>query len=80
MNRIMNDEGRLVEAIGAPSSLERVKAERPKLIDTLNRLYEASFGGYGRGIDEAIEIIRAKGVKSQLETRNILLASKYGER
>jgi len=75
MNTVKNDKGQWVTAIGAPGSIERVKVEYPALIDDLNRIYIE--GGYGNGIDRAIELIRERGVTSYLEANSLLSASLY---
>lgn len=79
MNTIVDDYGRTVLAVGAPASIERVKIEYPKLIDSLNGLYNSAYGSYGRGIDEAIQKIRDRGIKSEMETKSILMASNYAK-
>ena len=79
MNSIKNDIGEIVTAMGAPGSVERVKVEYPSLIKKLNKIYvEAlAYGLYGRSIDKAIEVIRESGIKSPLETKNILSVTLY---
>lgn len=79
MNYVTDDYGRTVIAVGAPGSVERVKVERPKLIDRLNSLYFQAYDSPGRAVDEAVDMIRANGIRSEMETANILKASHYGE-
>jgi hypothetical protein len=60
-------------AIGAPGSIERVKVEYPKIIEELDSLY------YQQALSsDAIEYIRAKGIKSRLETNSLMEASMWG--
>lgn len=77
MNKVKNDRGEWVTAVGAPGSLERVKVERPTLIERLDSLYWMSHECHGKCVDEAIELIRANGIRSELETRSLLMASAY---
>lgn len=77
MNYTVNDRGESVIAVGAPGSIERVKCERPQLIEELNKLYSESFDAYGRNVDRAIQMIRAAGIFSYLETNSVLTASDY---
>jgi len=79
MNHVIDDYGRIVVAVGAPGSIERAKVERPKLIDRLNSLYFQAYDFPGRAVDCAVEMIRAAGIRSELETASILKASAYGE-
>ena len=79
MNHAVDDYGRTVISVGAPGSIERVKVERPKLIDRLNSLYYQAYESHGKAVDEAVEMIRAAGIRSELETASVLLASNYGE-
>ena len=79
MNKIQNDYGELVVAVGAPGSIARVKCERPGLIDSINRMYDDYYGCPGRGIDDVIEAIRKAGIRSSLQTRSILAATRYAE-
>ena len=79
MNHVTDDYGRSVVAVGAPGGIERVKVERPKLIERLNSLYFQSYGSPGRAVDEAVDMIRAAGIRSELETVSLLKASHYGE-
>lgn len=79
MNYTENDNGQSVMAVGAPGSLARVKVEHPALIERLNALYHDSCDSYGRGVDRAIEMIRATGIRSEMETNNLLAASNYAE-
>lgn len=77
MNKILNDRGEWVVAVGAPASIERVKVERPTLISALDILYWQSQDYYGRCVDDAIKLIREHGIRSELETRSVLMASAY---
>lgn len=77
MNHTQNDRGEDALAVGAPGSVERVKKERPELIGQLDQLYLGSLDSPGRGIDQAVEMIRAAGIKNPLETNSILAASNY---
>ena len=79
MNHVTDDYGRIVVSVGAPGSIERVKVERPKLIDRLNSLYFQAYNSPGRAVDCAVEMIRAAGIRSELETASVLKASHYGE-
>jgi len=79
MNYILNDYGVSVVAVGAPGSVERIKTERPKLIGRLNALYYQAYESYGKAVDEAVEMIRAEGITSSLETRLLLNVSRYGD-
>lgn len=79
MNHVTNDYGKTVPAVGAPGSIERVKVERPKLIDQLNSLYFRAYESPGRAVDEAVEMVRAAGIRSELEAMSVLKASHYGE-
>jgi hypothetical protein len=79
MNHVTDDYGRTAVAVGAPGSIERAKIERPKLIDRLNSLYFQAYDSPGRAVDCAVEMIRAAGIRSELETASILKASAYGE-
>ena len=79
MNHVTNDYGQTVIAVGAPGSIERVKVERPKLIDQLNSLYFQAYDSPGRAVDEAVEMMRADGIRSELETSSLLKSSHYGE-
>lgn len=74
MNKTRNDKGESVIAIGAPGSLERVKVEHPALIERLNALCNGE-----AKVDEAINAIWQAGIRSEIETANLLLASHYGE-
>ena len=78
-NHVQNDRGEWVIAVGAPGSMERVRVERPSLIERLNNLYLQSDGCCGRCVDEAIEMIRSEGIRSEMETRSLLSVSLYGE-
>lgn len=77
-NHITNDHGETVIAIGAPGSEARALCEWPGLIAKLNLLYEASSASPGRRVDDAVMLIRAAGVTSDMETSSILQASSYG--
>jgi hypothetical protein len=79
VNKVQNDFGQWVEAVGAPASIERVKVERPKLLDRINSLYFQSFDSPGRAVDEAVQMIRDAGIRSELETRSLLSASAYSQ-
>ena len=78
MNHVTDDYGRTVIAVGAPGSVERVKVERPKLIDRLNSLYFQEYDSPGRSVDCAVEMIRDAGIRHELETASVLKASHYG--
>lgn len=77
MNYTEDDYGRRVVAVGAPGSIERMRCERPQLIDRLNSLYWQAHESPGRAVDEALALIRRAGVDNPLETNSILLASDY---
>lgn len=77
VNHVVNDKGETVIAIGAPGSVARAKVQWPALIENLNRLYASAYESHGRAVDEAIEMIRAAGVKGRMETDSILMASDY---
>jgi len=79
MNHVVDDYGNTVIAVGAPGSIERVKVEYPKLIERLTSLYWQAYESPGCAVDEAIEMIRAEGVTSELETVSLLKASQYGQ-
>jgi hypothetical protein len=79
MNHTTDDYGRTVISVGAPGSIERMKVERPKLIDRLNSLYFEAYNSPGRAVDCAVELIRNAGIRSELETASLLKASCYGE-
>lgn len=74
MNSILNDYGQSVIAVGASASIERVKVEHPKLIERLNGLFNCQ-----ANIADAVQAIRDAGVRSELETNSLLLASHFGE-
>jgi hypothetical protein len=79
VNKVKDDFGQWVEAVGAPASVERVKVERPKLLDRINNLYFQAFDSPGRAVDEALRMIRDAGIRSELETRSLLSASAYSQ-
>jgi hypothetical protein len=79
MDHIIDDYGRTAIAVGADGSIERVKVQRPRLIERLNSLYFQAYECRGRAVDEAIQMIRADGISSEIETNAILMASHYGE-
>ena len=79
MNYTKNDKGEMVIAIGAPGSIERSKVEWPHLIECINAIWVERTGLPGRGIDEAIELIRKRGIKGRLETNSILSASYFAD-
>lgn len=78
MNHSTNDKGECVISVGAPGSLARVQCEYPALIERLNALFSDSVDCYGRAVDRAIEMIRQAGIRSEMETNNLLSASHYG--
>lgn len=77
MNYVINDRGQPVIAVGAPGSVERVTVERPELLERLNKLRIQAYGSPGHGLDAAIELIRAVGVRSEMETSALVQASNY---
>lgn len=79
MNHITNDRGETVIAVGAPASVARVQVERPRLIERLNSIFFQECDSPARALDEAIEAIRAEGIKSPLETSSLLKASHFGK-
>ena len=79
MRYLTDDYGRSVISVGAPGSIERAKAQYPRLIDRINSLYWQAEGCPGRGVDEALDMIRADGIKNGLETNSILLSTMYKE-
>jgi len=79
VNKVKNDYDQWVEAVGAPASIERVKVERPKLLERINSLYFQSYDSPGRAVDEAVQMIRDAGIRSELETRSLLSASAYSQ-
>ncbi len=79
MNHVTNDYGQNVIAVGAPGSIQRAKVERPRLIERLNSLYCNAYESPGRAVDEAVQMIRNEGIRSEMETISILQASYYGE-
>lgn len=79
MNTIINDNNESVIAVGAPGSIERCKVQYPNLIKELDSLYYNAYECHGRGIDEAIQMIRTAGVSSYVETINILSNTRYAD-
>ena len=80
MNHITDDNGKTVIAVGAPGSPVRAACQWPHLIERLDLLYleccEAR--SPGRGVDQAIDMIRQAGITDPADTRSILSASLYG--
>jgi len=79
MNYTENDRGEMVIAEGSPGSEKRMSVESPALIQRLNDLWMARHGSPGRGVDEAIEMIRKAGIQGALETSSLLACSYYGK-
>lgn len=76
MNKVRNDRGEWVTAIGAPGSLERIKVERPVLIAKI-RHYAAQL--QAAGVSPMTEglmrtIANAEGVNAEIEVRALLRA------
>jgi hypothetical protein len=80
VNYTTDDLGRSVIAVGAPGSVERMRCERPALIERMNAIRACSYDcRQSKAIDVALDEARAAGVRSGLETRSIILASDYAE-
>lgn len=78
MNKILNDRGQLVLAVGAPGSIERAKIEYPALIDTLNTFYWASGCTYSKYM--ADDDLRVKhSITSKLERKSIINCTDIGK-
>ncbi len=76
VNHVKNDLGKVVIAIGAPGSEERVKVEYPNLISKINNIY---FMTEGKRQDEAIELIRESGIRDRLTTTSLMNVSMFGQ-
>jgi hypothetical protein len=74
MNAVINDYGQTVRAIGAPGSIERLKCERPKLIETLQAQRDLSLAlnTHYSAIEASNELRSKHGIESQLERDSII--------
>jgi len=73
MNKIINDYGQETSAVGADGSLERVKAQYPKLIQIYSyRLTDKNYCD----IFAHDDLERQEGFKSKMERENIIAAAK----
>lgn len=77
MNNCLNDKDESVLAVGAPASFERVKVEWPQLISDI-RDELASSTAYGYPKPDMVAMCRSRGIKSPMETNNIINAALVG--